>query len=307
MYGEVDPGLLQFYNRVVVSAHEIYDALAENPLAPLDSQPPVSFAAAINAAEVHCGTLQADVAEARAFADLNGAVLSQRFGIGRDTIMIIYMYTKECNLYKKMNAALGNYGDEVDPRSKLVHYLPFVQLLKSALAMLPKVQQIVYRGVNLPHTALLNGAQVGDMIQWWGFVSTTVKPSVLRAKEFMHAVVSIADGKVADVQNLDSIYSNVAPQKKTIFQIHVCNGAEVKPFSAVQGEDEVLLAAGSWFLITGIGMWRHGVTEVRLQQMDGATSTSRTSGEFAFNSIDLYMAPDPEVDTNYSVLDGAQC
>lgn len=304
-YGEVDAGLLAFHNRVVVATHEIYDSLAANPLAALDSAAPVPLADAIKAAEEHCGSLAADFADAQTFAIQNAAALA-RFNVSHDVVKAIFMYTKEGNLYKKMNAALGNYGDEADPRSKLPHYVPFAQWLRSSLALLPKVQQIVYRGVNLPHTVLLNGARAGDTITWLSFASTTLNPSVLRAKEFLNAVVSITDGKVVDVQNLDNMYSNVAPEEKTIFQIDVCRGVNIEPFSAVQGEDEVLLAAGSTFIITGINLWRHGITEVRLKQIDDAGGRTPASiDETAFNPIDVYMALDPEVDTNYGIYDGS--
>lgn len=303
-YGEVDAGLLAFHNRVVVATHEIYDSLAANPLAALDSAAPVPLADAIKAAEEHCGSLAADFADAQTFAIQNAAALA-RFNVSHDVVKAIFMYTKEGNLYKKMNAALGNYGDEADPRSKLPHYVPFAQWLRSSLALLPKVQQIVYRGVNLPHTVLLNGARAGDTITWLSFASTTLNPSVLRAKEFLNAVVSITDGKVVDVQNLDNMYSNVAPEEKTIFQIDVCRGVNIEPFSAVQGEDEVLLAAGSTFIITGINLWRHGITEVRLKQIDDAGGRTPASiDESAFNPIDVYMALDPEVDTNYGIYAG---
>lgn len=106
-YGEVDAGLLAFHNRVVVATHEIYDSLADNPLAALDSAASVPLADAIKAAEEYCGSLAADFVDAQTFAIQNAAALAW-FNVSHDVAKAIFMCTKEGNLYKKMNAALGN-------------------------------------------------------------------------------------------------------------------------------------------------------------------------------------------------------
>ena len=306
LYSEVDVGLLQFYRLVIVEVSEIYEALTENLLAPLLSIPMPSLAAAIKTAEANCGELGVFLEEARAFTMANAAYLLS-IGISSEHVQTIFMYTKECNLYKKMNATLGNYGDEVDPRSHLPHYLPFAKLLQHSLGRLPKLQLVVYRGVNQPHTLLLNGAKVGDVITWWSFTSTTSSPRVLRSQQFLNAVVSIKDGQISNVEN-QGVYANVTPAQKTIFQIVTCSGVSVHRFSAESHEDEVLLLAGSRFRVVDIIVWRHGITEVRLQQLangvDGAADGIRpaSTDEGAFTPIDLYMTPDAAEDPTYGVV-----
>lgn len=314
VYGEIDSLLLEFYNRVVVTVHEIYEPSGgggsgddkNNPLAALQFMPTLPLADAIKAAEKHCGSLTFLLDDAHEFAVANVARLATA-GVSDEDAKTIFIYTKDSDLYRKMNAALGGYGDEADPRANLVHYLPYVRLLKDSLALLPKVNRIVYRGVNLAHTILLNGAQVGDTITWWGFTSTTMDPRVLRAKEFCDAIVSVTDGMVSNVQTQSRLYGNVEPEKKTIFQIDACSGANIKQFSDVSHEDEVLLLPGSRFVVNAIALWRHGITEVRLTQIDddddnGVGSPAASADESAFNDADDYMALDPNVDSHYDVV-----
>lgn len=304
LYGQVDSGLLQFYNRVAVENHEKDEPRPDNdPLAALASTPTVSLEKAIKAAEIDCGagSLAEFLREARAFRANNAAGLS-RFQMPDEAIETFYMYTVESPLYKKMNAALGNYtldDDEDDPRSKLKHYLPFVKLLAAAIDLLPSVRQIVYRGANQPYEVLLNGKGVGEIITWWGFTSTSEKTRALQTPAFLNAVVTTTpDGAVIGVNNLE-VYANLGPPpKKTIFQIHTISGVNIKCFSAAD-EDEIILRAGTRFLITSIKLWKHGITEVRMAEVD---SVSNAADEpVAYNEIDHYMALDPEVEVIYAV------
>lgn len=309
MYGQVDSGLLQFYKRFVVTEHEIYKPRAENPLAALEAEAVVSFEEAIRSAEHHCGTLQAFVAARRSFVANNAARLKTT-GITDDGITVIYMYTAESNLYKKMNASLGNYGNDPDPRANVVHYLPYIKLLNASLTQLPKVNRtVVYRGVNQPAAVLLNGAKVGDTITWWSFTSTTPDVRVLRQKAFLNAIVTIgADGKVADVHNV-GFYEDVAAghpellEEKTIFQINICSGVNVAPFSAIPTEDEILLLAGSNFLIKEIKTWRHGITEVQMIQIDDDDAGGKVANDSNFNDIDVYMALEVTGESDGSDID----
>eukprot|EP00729_Bicosta_minor_P000443 gene443-31463_t len=69
--------------------------------------------------------------------------------------------------------------------------------------------------------------------------------------------------------------------------------------NAAADEDEVILRAGTRFLITSIKLWKHGITEVRMAEVD---SVSNVADEpVAYNEIDHYMALDPEVEVIYAV------
>eukprot|EP00729_Bicosta_minor_P017988 gene17988-8538_t len=136
-YGEVDSNLLDFYKKVVVGNHEIYDSSdTSNPLAPIKGTPSVSLKEAIKRAEAHCGVLPDDcVTEAEKCAAMHakkakGKKHDQKRQDERNLeaidIQSIFLYTIPCELYKKMNAALGKYGDEPDPRGNVVHYMPYI-------------------------------------------------------------------------------------------------------------------------------------------------------------------------------------
>ena len=63
------------------------------------------------------------------------------------------------------------------------------------------------------------------------------------------------------------------------------------------------------FVIVGITVWRHGITEVRLRQIDGDGDGDGDIGiqpastnEAAFAAIDLYMTPDAAEDPTYGVV-----
>ena len=188
-----------------------------------------------------------------------------------------------------------------------MHYLPYAKLLISSLDLCPKVQLIVYRGVNISYEILLNGAQVGDIITRWSVISTSKDPRALKTPTFCNAAVTVTDGKVTDVQNL-GIYGNVTPAPKTIVQVKACKAISVKQYSAEAHEDEFVLPPGSRFRVTAITYWRHGITEVRLTQLDDDDDGSDriasvgTPVDVDFNSVDDYMVPDPEVDTNYTLI-----
>lgn len=311
LYGEVDSGLLNFYNRVVVANHEIYDALADNPLAALASAPDLSLADAIGKAENHCGPLTFVLDEAEMFAAENVSQIQlSNPDISDEVVKTVFAYTRESDLYKKMNAALGNYGSDADPRSNLVDFLPFVKLLKHSLSLLPKRRPgIVYRGVKRPYTDLLNGASFGGTLTWFSFTSTTADPKVLRKKEFLNATVNIdpVTKAVSSVKNLGIYGAAAQPSGKTIFQIHTINGVNISPFSAEEDEDEIILPAGSTFRITGINDWHDGITEVRLREIDDDDGGKDDfQQDPLYMNINQYMAVDPPnaaVTNVYDIVD----
>jgi len=231
-------------------------------------------------------------------------------------IQTILMYTieskqTEFSLYKKMNAAFGGFN-KTEKRTKAVHYLPYAKLLISALQCLPEVKRIVYRGILMPHTELLNGRTVGDEITWWPFVSTTGTPHVLRKSNFFDAVVRIdnATGLIVGVENNQT--KGIA-QQKTIFMIITLAGYHIT--GVYGGEDEYLLLPGSKFKIEGIKPWHNGITEVRLRQVASPYSLSDTStgspasprgafqsvgaDELLYGEINAYMAPDANEEIIY--------
>lgn len=163
-----------------------------------------------------------------------------------------------------MNAALGGYGQ--DGRKPLEHYLPLIKLLDDAMKSIKPLTApdggpvTLYRGVKMPASALLGGLKVGDTLTWYSFTSTTGEPDVLRSKNFL----GIGKEGAAAVHGT----------KRTVFHIKGFNGINIKPFSAISEEDEVLFRPGSQFVIDGINEWHYGITEVTMHQVPSAVMTA---------------------------------
>jgi len=218
-----------------------------------------------------------------------------------------------------MNASLGGYGNPKG-RAMAVHYRQYAQLLISALQCLPAVnQRVVYRGVKMPYTDLLDGHKVGDIITSWNVVSTTGDPSILRNVDFFDAVVHVntVTGKIVNVVENDQSVYNVASTQKTIFVIVTLSGCSyhIMSFSAFKEEDEYLLLPGSKFRIEGIGFWRNGITEVRLRQVESpyslskggcaSSSASREAQDMdAYGDINAFMVPDSNEEVIYEYGSG---
>ena len=94
----------------------------------------------------------------------------------------------------------------------------------------------------------------------------------------------------------------------TVFQIIAVAGVNIKPYSALKAEDEVVLPPGSRFVIDKITPCKDGVTEVRMRELledsyigggsstgDGSSGTSSAIyeelpyGDRLFNSEILTM------------------
>merc|ERR1712048_42166 len=126
----------------------------------------------------------------------------------------IMMYTQETCLYKRLDAALRNH----DARS-LEPFLPYMKLLLSALYQLPLTHVRTYRGVKLEIFETYN-LLVGQVWSWWSFSSTTQDRDILDTPLFLGT-----EGK------------------RTLFCLNAA-GVDIAAFSAMPGEQEVLLLPG---------------------------------------------------------------
>jgi len=131
-----------------------------------------------------------------------------------DEAAAIMLYTQECCMYRRLNAALRAH-DTVE----LGPYLPFMKLLLTALYKLPLVNAKVYRGVKLNLAEVYN-ALSGKWFSWWSFSSTTLDLKVLQSPLFL--------GKQGD---------------RTLFCIEAL-GVDIAAFSAMPNESEVLMLPG---------------------------------------------------------------
>merc|ERR1719174_1325843 len=132
----------------------------------------------------------------------------------KDQAAAIMLYTQESCLYSRLNAALRNH----DMRS-LEPFLPYIKLLLSGLYHLPLTHVRTYRGVKLEIFETYN-LLIGKVWSWWSFSSTTRDKDVLDTPLFLGN-----DGK------------------RTLFCMNAA-GVDIASFSAMPGEEEVLLLPG---------------------------------------------------------------
>merc|ERR1711976_1012756 len=108
-------------------------------------------------------------------------------------------------------------------RKKLKPFFPYLQLLLSARAKLPKFAGVVWRGVK--DVDLRKHYPKGKVLYWWAFSSTTKELSTLTNPMFL---------------GTEGV--------RTVFNIHTRAGVDITRYSVFQGEDseaEVLLFPGT--------------------------------------------------------------
>lgn len=303
IYGPVKINFKNLFTRVVLITCEMYAAVAVNPLAALANvTTPTSIKVALKAAAVHCGNLDIVATAATTFAEgFDLSAFAAPAALALIHVAIINAYTQESPLYGMMNATLGGYGK--DGRKPLKHYLPVTKLLNDSLKLIKPVTAAdggpvtLYRGVKMPASVLLGDLKEGDILTWWSFTSTTLTSDVLQSTDFLGIGKKGAKA--------------VAGTKRTVFHIKAFNGINVKPFSAISDEDEVLLRPGSQFVIDGISEWHYGITEIRMHQVpstvmpmddeaadaglyDAANSIyDLATASPVYDAIDDYMVPVP--------------
>lgn len=300
IYGPVKMTHKSLFAHVVPITCEMYAAVVVNPLGALAHvATPTSVKAALKAAAAHCGNLDVVATAAAAFAesfDLGAFAASAAFACIH--VAVINAYTQESPLYEMLNATLGGYGP--DGRKPLKHYLPVAKLLNESLKLIKPVAAAdggpvtLFRGVKMPASVLLGGLKAGDTLTWWSFTSTTTTSDVLQSTAFL----GIGEEGAAASQST----------KRTVFHIKAFNGINIKPFSAISDEDEVLFRPGSQFVIDGISEWHYGITEVRMHQVPSTVmpvdDEAVTAGLYdlanavyddssVYDAIDDYMVPVP--------------
>merc|ERR1712007_192647 len=170
-------------------------------------------------------------------------------GLDFDGAVAIYLYTCESELYHELNHNLraGASRSSSDFRSK---FFPYMRILMQALRVMAKGRgrETVNRGVALGLTKLYpEDFAPGENIIWWGFTSTTRNISVLSNEMFL--------GTEGD---------------RTIFQVSTCKGINIRQFSAMPGEAEILLPAGTVLKVDGVLDVGNGLAIVQCSDDDDA-------------------------------------
>ena len=167
-------------------------------------------------------------------------------GLTRDEVlaMVIYSYdvrplggAEEENLYLQFNNALRERGKD------FTAWYGFLYYLKSALKKLPEFKGTVFRGSNNPKTAAPYSQST--LVTWSAFSSASF------------------DRQVA---------LNFAGSTGTIFNIKIVSGKDISPFSAIQGEAEILLPPNAELFVTESVHPSHidGVAEITLMEQAGS-------------------------------------
>lgn len=174
---------------------------------------------------------------------------------------------------------MGGWGSH-GGRAAIKHFLPYIKLLTSGLALLPKEKDlVVYRGVrSVPLETMLGGLGIGDILTWWALVSTTSCDDVLRDSHFLGVGAELGE--------------------RTVFKITSSGGARIKNFSnfgadfeyylqpvgtETQNEEEVLFPPGTSFVIDGIVRYPDGITEVTMHEAVGIIAPAASEGSKAMS------------------------
>ena len=293
IYDEIGGGTedqIRLYERIVGDGQEenpYAEVSPYNPLEQLARTPVLSLKDAVAKMAMYCkDDADSSRRKAEAYAATHAHVEKvQRTGAGAltaDDIAVLYMYTMETDFYRMLNNELSLGYGKSESYNEVEHYLPVTKLLISAMSKLPQVAMGVklFRGVKLPHTTVFStGAegtdvQVNDVVTWQQFTSCSTSPEVL--KEFLG--------------------DDAAAGERTVCQIIAVTGGNIKAYSAIPREDEVVLPPGSRFVVEKITPWKHGLTEVRMRQIlpdgsggDAAGAAAALGGSPVYADVSDYV------------------
>ena len=150
------------------------------------------------------------------------------------------------NLYYELNYALRKRGKE--DRAALLHcWGVFMHYMMSAMAKLPKVAGVCYRGYPDKATAIAQ-YKPGRPVQWGAFPSTSTDFNATKA--FTNRVTGI------------------------IFKITVTDGRDINAYSFFPQEGEVLLSPAHRFHVSSVPYERDSITVIDMVQDDGTAFVS---------------------------------
>jgi hypothetical protein len=208
-----------------------------------EATPAAKFSEAVDCI-ARAGVLPAEALERGCAVALNkakGILAGAEFdaaGLNCHEIAAINFYTQEqmgvgtetVNVYRPMNTALRRQDPDV-----IRPFWPYIKLLQQALLKLPPAQvYLLFRGLRNPKPPILVPdiqRQIDDVTcdVWWAFSSTTTKLSVATSPAFFG----------------DSGH-------RVLFQISSSAARNVKDYSAIPKEDELLMPCGIGFAPTKV-------------------------------------------------------
>jgi len=112
-------------------------------------------------------------------------------------------------------------------RPTLQPFLPLLKLLLNALYKFPHQKGVVYRGIS--RAIWLRILKKGTIKTWWGFSSSSTSLKVLESHAFFgHS------------------------GERTMFHVAIETGIDIRDYSAIPNENEVLLLPGTRLKVEGI-------------------------------------------------------
>ena len=148
---------------------------------------------------------------------------------------------REDSTYYKMNAAL-----RLKNREKVRQWRDFIWLLLHAMQWLsPSDIKFVYRGVMKNLSELGEGYEVGVDVQWAGFSSTATK-----------------------VEVMNSFLGQDGPRTLMNVELDSQWGRDLRDFSLLPSEEEILLPPNMMFEVTSVLDAGHGLTILQLKQVE---------------------------------------
>ncbi|CAF1455355.1 unnamed protein product, partial [Rotaria sordida] len=163
-------------------------------------------------------------------------------GLSSDESASIFLYTMEWEpqhecFYFILNRTLNDRD-----REKLKPWFLYLRLFLNALARLPSIHLIVYRGVKLDLTKTYPNRK---KIVWWGFSSCTSSIKVLESKSFL---------------------GNEGT--RTLFVIDCHTGKNIENHSSNHRNNEFLLLAGTQFEVIECSNQGNGLHHIELKEID---------------------------------------
>ena len=211
-----------------------------NPIAGLDKVPIVSLEEAMKAATADKEFSEHDLSINKNHALKFGRQLKKKSSdaevLNVEEIAAIQLYTQQTVLFSMLNARLRNRDREF-----LKPFLLFIKLFLSAIYKLTPISQALFRGVK---KNLTNFFAKGDEKTWWGFSSTTRSAEVLTNEEFL------------------GLHG-----QRTLFHINGLHAYDISKYSAFPNEQELLLPAGSEFVVEGILPLADDLRMIQLRQI----------------------------------------
>ena len=215
---------------------------------------------------------------AERFADRLLATGPDPYGLNRDEIAAIHLYTQEV-MYRPLNRALWS-----QQRGQVRPYWGYIRLLQQALFKVPKSEAgSIFRGIKDPYEPITeadmlavaterskahpNGGS-GKPIIWWGFssCSTNQQPVMnFLGKEGVRVLYTIEGGSSA---------------------------RNVRKYSAFEGEDEVLMPFGAVFKVITASTPAPDLLLVTLRQMNDFAWRGRDQDECLFSQVEPQAEPE---------------